>query len=116
MQISTNIQKIVGITENAHNNLIIDSGVAYLETQRAWTPRGREKLMQSRLFWHWWWKNWLAVDEAMLGNRLASMAVKEYLQHHCRAHAYEMPTVAIKMSLLDKDIRMKRQPSKVRTR
>ena len=71
MNTSTNIQTLLSISENAHNNLIIDSGVAYLENQRSWTARGREKLMQSRLFWHWWWRNWVCVDEAIMNNPLA---------------------------------------------
>lgn len=81
----------LGITENAHNDIIIDAGFEYLSHQPGYTMRGRKAWTRSSYFWSWWWRNWLAVDEALLKDPVARMAVEEYLRAHRQAHPSQMP-------------------------
>ncbi len=90
---TTTLRTLLGIDESDHNNLIIDAGVDYIGRQCAWSLSGREKLLKSRAFWHWWWRNWLSVDAALEAGELTHLAVNEYLRAHLMAHAFELPRV-----------------------
>ena len=118
MNTTTPISQLLGIEDHERFDIIMTAGEEYISMQRAWTQRGREKLLQSRTFWSWWWRNWLACDDAMMANPLAKMAVDEYLRHHLQAHAWEMPRVMWTKVTLDSDCRMrtkrKLKPAKVR--
>ncbi|MDP1708266.1 MAG: hypothetical protein Q8L89_04285 [Gammaproteobacteria bacterium] len=105
--VSNMIRLHTGLSENDHNDLIIDAGVDYAGRQGSFTERGRQKLLQSRMFWQWWWRNWLAVDRAILANvetlHATSLPANEYLRAHLMAHSYELPKIMWRKLFIDAD-------------
>lgn len=64
--IENKILDLLQQTEDWYNELVIDTGMAYINEQVGEYPEVKKQIIKSRIFWNWWRSHWQDRDEQFL--------------------------------------------------
>lgn len=65
-QTEQRILQLLKWTEDEYNDLVLETGIAYLKGMAPEYPQVVKQIASSRIFWNWWREHWQKRDEQFL--------------------------------------------------